>query len=62
MMNKIQVNTTIFKTMTPAIAAILTGYVTVSDAFLAPLSVVMQGVPSSTAWLNEGAQALTHLV
>ena len=62
MSNQTQIDTTIFKAMTPAVVAMLTGYVTVSDAFLAPLAVVMQDLPTSIAWLDAGNQALTYLV
>ena len=62
MSNQTKIDTTVFKAMTPAVVAMLTGYVTVSDAFLAPLSIVMQDLPTSIAWLETGTQTLTYLV
>ena len=62
MSNNTQIDTTVFTAMTPAVIAMLTGYVTVSDAFLAPLAVVMQDLPTSIAWLDMGTQTLTAMV
>ena len=54
-------DTTFFKTITPTIATMLTGYITVSDGFLAPLAVVMETMPSSMAWLDTGMDMALYM-
>lgn len=59
---KDKMDTTFFRAITPTIATMLTGYITVSDAFLAPLTVVMESVPAGIAWLDSGAGMVSLLI
>ena len=53
-MPKGKMDTTILYAITPTIATMLTGYITVSDGFLKPLAVAMETMPPSMAWLDFG--------
>lgn len=54
-------DTTFFRTITPTIATMLTGYITVSDVFLAPLAVVMESMPAGLAWLDSGMDMALYM-
>ena len=61
MSNNTKIDNTALKAMTPTVVAMLTGYVTVSDAFLAPLAVVMETMPASTAWITGGVEMAMYM-
>ena len=52
---------TVLKSITPAVIAMLTGYVTVSDSFLSPLSGTLERLPTSTAWLMDASQVVMYM-
>ena len=60
-MTKANAQTTVLKSITPAMVAMLTGYMSVSDSFLSPLSGTLERLPTSTAWLMDASQVAMYL-